>query len=151
LAFCAEADIDLAAGQDFPIICQPANKVSDDEEDFANKYANDRTLNSSDNEEISLMRTTFKLDGPKGRDAPVIVEDEEDHQPTNLAAEMLQCHQKFGHTLFKKMQEMAKLGIIPKKNCPVPACLSCQCQQKMAEGHNKQSMALRSSNGKQCA
>jgi hypothetical protein len=30
------------------------------------------------------LQTMFELDGPRGRDAPFIVEDEEDHQPTNV-------------------------------------------------------------------
>jgi hypothetical protein len=123
-AFCAEAELNLDEEQHSPIICQPAGTVSDDDSEDADEYPD---ILDSDEDEASPMQTPFELDGPRGREAPAIVEDEEDHQPTNLAAEMLRYHQKFGHTPFKKLQEMAKLGIIPKKlaNCPVPTCSSC--------------------------
>jgi hypothetical protein len=66
------------------------------------------------------------LNGPqKGR--PTIIEDEEDRQPTSSVAELLQYHHRFGHILFKKLQEMAKIGTLPKRlaKCPVPACSTC--------------------------
>jgi hypothetical protein len=88
-AFYAEAEINLAVEQDFPAIYQPADAASDNEGDLANKYSNNKISDSSNEEETSPLCKRFKLDGPRGRDAPVIVEDEEDHQPTNLASEML--------------------------------------------------------------
>jgi hypothetical protein len=60
------------------------------------------------------MPTCFDLDGKKRADAPIIIKDEEDCQPTNQAAELLQYHHKFGHVSFRILVEMAKLGIIPK-------------------------------------
>jgi hypothetical protein len=69
----------------------------------------------------------FNLDGATGKSKPIIVEDEEDVQPTNLAAEMLWIHHQCGHISFARIQEMAKLGMIPKRlaKCPVPTCLAC--------------------------
>jgi transposase InsO family protein len=69
----------------------------------------------------------FDLDGATGKSKPIIVEDEEDVQPTNLAAEMLQIHHQCGHISFARIQEMAKLGMLPKRlaKCPVPTCSAC--------------------------
>jgi hypothetical protein len=58
------------------------------------------------------------------------VEDKEDIQPINfffLAAEMLRFYYKFGHVYFAKLQEMAKIGIIPRRlaRCPAPTCSAC--------------------------
>jgi hypothetical protein len=69
----------------------------------------------------------FNLDGVTGKSKPIIVEDEEDVQPTNLDAEMLRIHHQCGHISFARKQEMAKLGMIPKRlaKCPVPTCSAC--------------------------
>jgi hypothetical protein len=56
---------------------------------------------------MSSITTTFDLDNKGGTNAPATVEDKEDRQPTNLAAELLRCHQKFGHVSFKDLQIMA--------------------------------------------
>jgi hypothetical protein len=44
-----------------------------------------------------------------------------------MAAEMLWFHHKFGHISFARLQEMAKVGIIPKRlaKCPIPTCSAC--------------------------
>ena len=41
--------------------------------------------------------------------------------------ELLRFHHQFGHVSFLKLQQMAKLGTIPKRlaTCPVPACSAC--------------------------
>jgi hypothetical protein len=54
----------------------------------------------------------------------IIVEGEEDRQPKNVAAEFLRYHQKFNHVSPKKIQAMAKRGMLPRRlaNCPVQLC-----------------------------
>ena len=44
----------------------------------------------------------------------VIIEEEKDKNPTNMAAVMLQCHHQFKHISFLKLQLMEKQGVIPK-------------------------------------
>jgi hypothetical protein len=63
----------------------------------------------------------------KSTNAPIIIEDKEDRQPTNLAAELLRYHHRFGHISFRKLAQMAKFGIIPARlaKCPTPTCLAC--------------------------
>jgi hypothetical protein len=70
---------------------------------------------------------TFDLNGSTKKSRPIIVEDKEDIRPTNLAAEMLWFHHKFGHISFTRLQERANLGIIPKRleRCPVLSCSAC--------------------------
>ena len=68
----------------------------------------------------------FNLDGPATMQQ-IVVEGEEDRQPTNVAAEFLRYHQKFNHVSPKKIQAMAKRGMLPRRlaNCPVPLCTAC--------------------------
>ena len=42
-------------------------------------------------------------------------------------AELLRQHYKFGHVSFRRLQEMAKQGILPKRlaSCPIPVCSAC--------------------------
>jgi hypothetical protein len=77
--------------------------------------------------------------------APATDKDEEDPQPTNLAAELLRHLQKFGHVSFKNLQMMARLGWIPRKlaNCTAPTCSSCLCAKA-----TKRSWRSRSSDNK---
>ena len=135
-AFMAEADMSIKEEQEAPIaLCMPTQVISDDEDDDGDTddtvyEKNDKELESDDSGDeggISPITTTFDLDDRGGTNAPAIVEDEEDRQPTNLAAELLRYHQKFGHLSFKNLQIMARLGWIPRKlaNCPVPTCSSC--------------------------
>ncbi len=120
MAFCAEAEVDYAEEQDCPIICMPAQVVSDNEDSGSEE-------DYDDSKQAETQTIHFDLNGQKGQNAPVIVEDEEEHQPTTLAAEMLQYHHRFGHISFRKLTEMAKLGIIPKRlaKCATPTCSAC--------------------------
>jgi hypothetical protein len=124
MSFCAEAEVDYRAEQDYPIICLPAQAVSDDEEDDPkDEYEQTNDLKSSREAEPS----NFDLEGKRGHNRPVLIEDEEEHQPTSAASELLQFHHRFGHISFRKLAEMAKLGIIPKRlaKCAVPTCSAC--------------------------
>jgi hypothetical protein len=47
--------------------------------------------------------TDFDLNGPSTMTMSVI-QDEEDRQPTNLAAEMLQYHHCFNHISYQRLQ-----------------------------------------------
>lgn len=126
-AFCAEAEVNYDEEQSNPITVESSQVVSDDEED-----EDDIVESGSDPDETDWCRpidAQFDLNGPKTADqqTPNIVEDEEDQQPTSAPAELLQYHHRFGHVSFKRIIEMAKQGIIPKRlaKCPVPACSAC--------------------------
>jgi hypothetical protein len=79
----------------------------------------------------------FNLDGPntstsEGEEAsgPTsirnVIIDEEDRQPSDLA-ELLKLHHQFGHISMRKLQEMAKQGLIAKRlaKCRKPTCSAC--------------------------
>jgi transposase InsO family protein len=133
-AFCAEAEVDYQQEQAGPIIAIPSQSVNDDEESDNDEVAEDdpsikNERSPSKEEEDSRWPHTvdFDLDGASGKSRPIIVEDEEDVQPTNLAAEMLWIHHQCGHISFARIQEMAELGIIPTRlaKYPVPTCSAC--------------------------
>ena len=127
--FCQEAQIDLDAEQVCPLTVESVAVISDDDSDDISlpedHVEQDPTFDGSD----SLPKaTSFSLDGPTfGRPAPVVVEDEEDRQTTNVTAEFLRYHQKFNHCSPKRMQLLARVGVIPRRlaRCPVPVCSSC--------------------------
>ena len=100
--------------------------ASDDDDTVLDAEDSNKSSQSPPSEPLA---TRFDLDGPTqtGQAPPAIVEEEEDRQLTNAAAQLLQFHHKFGHVSFKRLQQMAKLGIIPKRmaSCPVPACSAC--------------------------
>ena len=61
--------------------------------------------------------------------APVVVQDEEeDCQPTNVAAGLLKFHLKFNHFSPRKIQVMAEQGLLPTRlaTCAIPVCSACQ-------------------------
>jgi hypothetical protein len=101
-------------------------EFEEDETEYANTHKPKRSSNEENAEEW-INTVDFELNGPNKQSTPIIVEDEEDVQPTNLAAEMLRFHHKFGHVTFPKLQEMAKMGIIPRRmaKCPVPTYSAC--------------------------
>ncbi len=105
--------------------------MSDDkDEDKSENGSNyDPSMDTQREEWCKPVDTNFDLDfrNPQNKGRPIIIEDEEDRQPTNTAAELLRYHHKFGHVSFTKLQEMAKMGTIPKRlaKCPIPACSAC--------------------------
>ena len=79
----------------------------------------------------------FNLDGPKpspseGEGTPAatsirnVILDEEGRQPSDLA-ELLMAHHQYAHISMRKLQEMAKQGVLPKclAKCRIPTCSAC--------------------------
>jgi len=140
--FCTQAGTTASDDDDDPILAD-STLISDDEDD------NDEVLEvptpwkllwrrpkstrsvapePSDPEGAAPTKAEFDLDGPAPRhEQPNIIVDEEDRQPTNHSAQLLRYHHKYAHLPFRKLQEMAKQGIIPKQfaKCPVPVCTAC--------------------------
>jgi hypothetical protein len=80
----------------------------------------------------STADVTFDLDGPtvanrKGEAAPNVITDEENRQPESDMGQLLLLHHRYGHISMRKLQEMAKQGILPKRlsNCRIPTCSAC--------------------------
>lgn len=128
-AFCAEAGYD---DDDEPVVAQPATLISDDEDEATSEVPIDADLYCepcSPPTPTTPSPTEFDLNGTEEqrKQAPVIIEEEEDRQPTTEAAEFLKIHQQFGHASFKKLRVMAQKGVIhPKfKNANIPVCSAC--------------------------
>ena len=72
----------------------------------------------------------FDMDTPNlpGTAPVVIQDDEEDRQPTNVAAEFLKFHLKFNHCSPRKIQVMAEQGLLPTRlaTCAIQVCNACQ-------------------------
>lgn len=71
--------------------------------------------NKEDTPLISDQPTKFNIDGPmqtKGT-LPNIIEDEEERINETATAELLRRHHEMGHISFRKLQEMARQGVLP--------------------------------------
>jgi transposase InsO family protein len=126
-AFCAEAEVDYEKEQEDPIIIDASEIVPDDEDDDDIVQSGSDTTDETD--WCQPVDTEFDLNGPEKarQQLPNYIDDEEDQQPTSAAAELLQYHHRFGHISFRRLQEMARQRVIPKRlaKCPVPACSAC--------------------------
>jgi hypothetical protein len=102
-------------------ICQ-YNLVSDDEDE-----GEDEEEGSDSQNMPRVRRIDFDLDGPTPTKTPIIIQSEEERQPTNVAAEFLRYHQNFGHISPEKIQIMARRGVLPKllASCAIPVCTAC--------------------------
>ena len=104
--------------------------VSDDEDE--GQEEDQVESDSEDSEDLPFQRehplhTDFNLEGPKGARMPTVVEDEEDTRPQDASAEFLRWHHRLGRISPRKIQAMAKQGLLPKKlvDCRVPLCTAC--------------------------
>ena len=119
--YCKEAQIDIDKDDLQPeIIADSAALIEDEEED-----------EETDPEyQVNAPKvTSFNLDGPTtpSHNTPHIIEDEEDRQVNNISAEFLKYHHKFNHCSPRRMQLLARSGVIPRRlaKCPVPVCSAC--------------------------
>jgi hypothetical protein len=86
-----------------------------------------KTKRSSSNEEEDSQwphTVDFDLDGASGKSRPIIVEDEEDVQPTNLAAEMLRIHHQCGQISFARHDTQNKGRMAGSNLFGMPICKS---------------------------
>jgi hypothetical protein len=133
------ATFNLAAGYNrFSLYCQEC-KINLDQEDINPQLiADSATLIMDEPEEETTdpeykvdapKATSFDLDGPAYNNSslPHIIEDEEERATTNVSAEFLRFHQKFNHCSPRRMQLLARSGVIPRRlaTCPVPVCSAC--------------------------
>ncbi|WP_317203594.1 hypothetical protein, partial [Janthinobacterium sp.] len=125
-AFCSTIG-DSNSSEDY--MSYESQMVSDDEDEGNNEdqVQSDRTSNDSPLQREHPLYTSFNLEGPQGARTPTIVEDEEDVRPQDASAEFLRWHHRLGHISPKKIQAMAKQGLLPRKlvDCRVPLCTAC--------------------------
>ena len=104
------------------------NVVSDDER--GNESGTEDAQSIGDDVTFYPTPREFDMDTPDlPGTAPVVVQDdEEDCQPTNVAAKSLKFHMKFNHCSPRKIQVMAEQGLLPTRlaNCAIPVCSACQ-------------------------
>ena len=104
-----------------------------------NVVSNDERGNKSDTKDAQSIGDDvpydptpreFDMDTPDlpGTVPVVVQDDEEDRQPTKVAAEFLKLHLKFNHCSPRKIQVMAKQGLLPTRlvTCAIPVCSACQ-------------------------
>ena len=137
-AFCAEANIPEDEVED-PITFD-TGVVSDDEED--DSIEEDQTTFEEENQPAASSDSLDRHQSPRKFDldlhatpesspdepAVVVIDDEEDRQPSNTASEFLKYHIKYGHCSTKRIQAMARNGELPRRlaKCDVPVCSACQ-------------------------
>ena len=147
--FCQKCTIDYDKAQEEPLMVE-SSVISDDEENIDDDVEPppSKPLQTSMWSRITGLpigrrqaqreaatslqtptRSDFNLDGPTAENCPkpVVIEEEEDRQPTTDASLMLRYHHRFGHISFAKLRNMAKQNIIPRRlaECPIPACSAC--------------------------
>ena len=93
------------------------------------QVVNHKYLGTHCTRDLKQMNTpvTFNLNGPEGSTVNYVT-NEEECTPKTDAMTLMQYHHQFGHILFKRLQEMAKQGIIPKQLAKVntPVCSACE-------------------------
>ena len=131
--FCQSANYSAIDEENNPITISNAQLISDDDEDNDSFPSHNTTIPDERNltDWSTPAPTTFDLDGPSPSSPispPVLIDDEEDVQTTNTAKEMLRLHHTFGHCSFRKLQQMATIGILPSRlrKCPIPVCSACE-------------------------
>jgi hypothetical protein len=79
-------------------------------------------------EVVATSPFTFDLEGAKAHVVPPVVVKGEEHLPAESPVARFQaCHHKLNHLSPRKMQAMAKLGVLPKAlaTCEVPIRPAC--------------------------
>ena len=132
--FCQSQSVDPESlPADFPFVADPTVIPPDEDDEPIVRPAWNHGNFSDEWEPEQSSPRTFNLSGPptveEREQAPMVIIDEEDREE-NIdppAAQLLRCHQRFGHISFTKLQEMAKKGIIPSRlaKCKTPFCSPC--------------------------
>ena len=75
----------------------------------------------------SPRQVDYNLEGPIEMETPTVIQDEEEWQQDNVAAEFLRIHQRMGNISLRRIQQMVKDGTLPKRlaTCNVSVCTSC--------------------------
>jgi hypothetical protein len=132
--FCQEAGIDATSNE---TIAMPAGIISDSDDDEEEESLNDRKRRQAPwtaTKSNSDPKSTFEVNGPQvtndtqpQESLPNIIPDEEYRQPVSEMSQLLALHHQYGHIPMRKLQEMAKQGILPRRlaKCDIPTCSAC--------------------------
>ena len=165
--YCQECKIDYDATMDDPLIADATTAVSDDEDDGDD----DVTAEPPKQQRLPLWsritglpigrqqaqreastpthtptQSDFNLNGPAtgNRPKPVVIEEEEDRQPTTDASLLLRYHHKFGHIFIRETPQHGQTKHHSEKTGELSgACLQLMhvCQS------NKATMAKQTAQG----
>jgi hypothetical protein len=135
--FCQEAGIDKTSDD---TVAMPAGIISDsdddEEEDGLSRSTQMRQTNPWVPSTTTEKRTSgsFNINGSESTKAtqlpeplPNIIPDEESRQPISDMSQLLTLHHQYAHIPMRKLQEMAKQGILPRRlaKCNIPTCSAC--------------------------
>jgi hypothetical protein len=147
-AFCCEAALDDPTDEP---LAMPSTIISDDEDDHDEVEAQAplpwkspwQPAKVDPPAKSTATAIEFDLNGPSttppggetgtnqgnpiNTNSPNVIVNDEERQPKSEMAELLDAHFKYGHLSMKKLQEMAKQGILPKRlaKCTIPTCSAC--------------------------
>ena len=121
--FCDQAKINYDNENNDPMICHPTEIVDDEEQENEVRESIEWPSQTHEPKEVQFDINS-KLEGVERISN---VEDREATITRNDSAELLTMHQKYGHISFRRLQEMARQGIINAKymHCPIPTCSAC--------------------------
>ena len=138
-AFCAECE--GRGGEEADMAGYDAtNWVSDEEgpeSDRELRVLSQRERQKSERADLRYVRdlwkegttpTSFDLNSEGTEEVPTLVETEDEVTTKGTpTSELLRIHHALGHLSMRKLQTMAKQGIIPRRlaKCQVPLCSSC--------------------------
>jgi len=142
LAFCAAAQIPLYEEESrdpttHDILLSESAWISDDDDE-----GDDNPPTTDDDPSLTIGKQMFQPDGSLtdwcrpvttqfDLDGPIshVIPDEEERvqEGETNSMKLLKVHQRMGHVSFRRLQVMAKLGLIPKElqSCPIPVCSAC--------------------------
>jgi hypothetical protein len=139
--FCQEAGIDSMSDE---AMAMPTGIISDSDDDddeemstrrkqLVHPWVPTKSTNSVTPHQPGKRATAFDANGPEATAThlpellPNIIPDEESRQPISDMSQLLTFHHQYGHIPMRKLQEMAKQGILPRRlaNCNIPTCSAC--------------------------
>ena len=120
-SFCDQAEFD--GTEDIcPLIADPGIDVESSDDEHA-----DNKINSTNSPWLSTSERNPSERRLTGSNRLKEMGTEVDVKRDNITSEFLNMHYRSGHMSFKKLQVMAKQGIIPSKfaSSPIPVCSAC--------------------------
>jgi Reverse transcriptase (RNA-dependent DNA polymerase) len=127
--FCAQATVDgINADEIMAMDSTIAAMIKDD--DPVPLESTELPITEIGDSEIfstnSSASSMFQLEGPPTRD-DIDSQQQDNDEAVHASSELLRIHQKFSHISMQRLQNMAKIGLLPIKlsTCRVPLCQAC--------------------------
>ncbi|KAI2502190.1 hypothetical protein MHU86_12242 [Fragilaria crotonensis] len=124
LVFCEEAGIDFMSDD---TIAMPAGIISDSDEDEEGEEEESSRAQKQCPNTWAPSKRKEKTTEESVTTKPNIIPDEESRQPASEMLQLLALHHQYGHIPMRKLQEMAKQGILLRRlaKCNIPTCSAC--------------------------